>query len=643
MWGKLHRELIVITIISVLILAVSFAFNFSASQKDILERQTYDYLLDAAHHTKVILHTEIQRQNELLDIVLRNAPRYEGQKDNLINLLSTVSNTGHFSTVGLTYRGHKTLMSNGEEINILDQDYYKRALEGEEVVEGPVVLPSSGRKVVILAKPLYKDEEVIGVVHEAYDLDNATKTLLAVLNMQQDRITMIADEKGDVIMGIGNGKQGNFFKFLEQEAIGCSMTEQDLEKAIANKESGAFYYTDIFGETQYVVFAPVEVNDWYTFQIVSGTNLLADQQMLNKIARDTMGKYFLLICLCFLVIIYIWRQIEKDRLKQINAEIEGLRLTAGLMEGCMFEFDLKACKFLIVKNTGEGAAGHNTEKQILEKLGGFITDTIAEKNSSSLNKYFHEEDSSAVQKALTELQRAGRTVFQGRLHTSDGDYHWYRFYMAVVFDDKRQIKRVLGNVLDINDTQNKFARMQHKAERDPLTGIYNRAVFEKYVNEVLADSSKRQHAFFLLDIDDFKNVNDSRGHAFGDTVLCELTANLERSFRSSDLLGRIGGDEFAVLMCDITSMENALVKAGQICSLYTKGAAKEGLKISCSIGMVFCESDDGAAFDDLYQKADSALYKAKGKGKNVFVVFDENMLLEQQGIFLEKCKSSFSS
>ena len=290
------------------------------------------------------------------------------------------------------------------------------------------------------------------------------------------------------------------------------------------------------------------------------------------------------------------------------------------MEGCMFEFDLKACKFLIVKNTGEGAAGHNTEKQILEKLGGFITD------SSSLNKYFHEEDSSAVHKALTELQRAGRTVFQGRLHTSDGDYHGYRFYMAVVFDDKRQIKRVLGNVLDINDTQNKFARMQHKAERDPLTGIYNRAIFEKYVNEVLADSSKRQHAFFLLDIDDFKNVNDSRGHAFGDTVLCELTANLERSFRSSDLLGRIGGDEFAVLMCDITSMENALVKAGQICSLYTKGAAKEGLKISCSIGMVFCESDDGADFDDLYQKADSALYKAKGKGKNVFVVFDENML-----------------
>ena len=168
--------------------------------------------------------------------------------------------------------------------------------------------------------------------------------------------------------------------------------------------------------------------------------------------------------------------------------------------------------------------------------------------------------------------------------------------------------------------------MQHKAERDGLTGVYNRTVFEKYVNEVLADGTQRQHAFFLLDIDDFKNVNDSKGHAFGDAVLCEVTANLERSFRSSDLLGRIGGDEFAVLMCDISSRENALAKAEQICSLYSKGDNQEGLKISCSIGVVFCDSAVGSTFDDLYQQADKALYKAKEKGKNVFVMFDDTML-----------------
>ena len=71
-------------------------------------------------------------------------------------------------------------------------------------------MPSSGRKVVILAKPLYKDEEVIGVVHEAYDLDDATKTLLAVPNMQQDRITMIADEKRDGDYGHRQWQAGKF-------------------------------------------------------------------------------------------------------------------------------------------------------------------------------------------------------------------------------------------------------------------------------------------------------------------------------------------------------------------------------------------------------------------------------------------------
>ena len=193
------------------------------------------------------------------------------------------------------------------------------------------------------------------------------------------------------------------------------------------------------------------------------------------------------------------------------------------------------------------------------------------------------------------------------------------------YDGDGKTDRMVGRFCCVQQEKAITERMRRRAEIDVLTNVYNHKAFEEYCAKELAECTTNA-LFVMLDIDDFKNVNDSRGHAFGDTVLCELTANLERSFRSSDLLGRIGGDEFAVLMCDITSIENALVKAGQICSLYTKGAAKEGLKISCSIGMVFCESDDGAAFDDLYQKADSALYKAKGKGKNVFVVFDENML-----------------
>ena len=129
----------------------------------------------------------------------------------------------------------------------------------------------------------------------------------------------------------------------------------------------------------------------------------------------------------------------------------------------------------------------------------------------------------------------------------------------------------------------------------------------------------------MLDIDDFKNVNDSKGHAFGDTVLCNAVGYLESSFRSSDLIGRIGGDEFAVFMRDIGSGENALEKARQICSLYDERSSSEDFKISCSIGVAFCEAGRGETFAELYLKADTALYKAKDKGKNMFVVFDASM------------------
>lgn len=622
MWGKFNRELIVTTLIAVLVLAVAFGLNFSTSQKEILERQTYDYLLEATNYTKVVLHTEIKRQNELLDIVVKNAPQYEGQKDNLLKLLDTVSNTGYFSHVGLTYRGEKTLLSGGSSVDILERDYYKRALAGETVIEAPVTSAVSDKKVVILAKPFYKDGQVAGVVHEAYDLNTAAKTLLAGLNMQEDRTTMIATMQGDIIMGIGQGPQENVYKFLQSKVIGSSMTVQQLQKAIANKESGAFHYVDTFGETQYVVFAPVDVNDWYTFQIVSGTALLADQQMLNKVAREVMVKYFLLLCLCFAVILYIWRQVEKERLNQINAEIEGLRLTAGLIEGCMFEYDLKACKFLIAKNTSKQNAN---ETQALQVLGHIFDESLTAKNSVGLQRYFHPDDLDTVQKALAELRSAGRIVFQGRLLKGASDYHWYRFYMALILDDKQHCKRVLGNILDINDSQSRFEQMQREAERDALTGVYNRAVFEKQVSEILEESRGR-HAFFLLDIDDFKNVNDSKGHAFGDTVLCSAVSCLESSFRSTDLLGRIGGDEFAVFMRDIGNEENALEKARQICSLYDECGSGEDFKISCSIGVAFCEAGGDETFAELYLKADTALYKAKDKGKNMFVVFDASML-----------------
>ena len=299
--------------------------------------------------------------------------------------------------------------------------------------------------------------------------------------------------------------------------------------------------------------------------------------------------------------------------KEQEKQNELLRVVAEQNHERLIEYDVKEDRAVVY-------AIENDRFEVLFDIEDYV------KKNHYGSVFIDPEDKKVFRRAMHAcLQKEGTVTVDVRYCEKENQPEWYRFYLVSIAEEDGKTDRMVGRFCCVQQEKAITERMRRRAEIDVLTNVYNHKAFEEYCAKELAECTTNA-LFVMLDIDDFKNVNDSRGHAFGDTVLCELTANLERSFRSSDLLGRIGGDEFAVLMCDITSMENALVKAGQICSLYTKGAAKEGLKISCSIGMVFCESDDGAAFDDLYQKADSALYKAKGKGKNVFVVFDENML-----------------
>ncbi|MEG2833326.1 MAG: diguanylate cyclase, partial [Ruthenibacterium sp.] len=132
-----------------------------------------------------------------------------------------------------------------------------------------------------------------------------------------------------------------------------------------------------------------------------------------------------------------------------------------------------------------------------------------------------------------------------------------------------------------------------------------------------------RHALMVLDIDDFKGINDTLGHAFGDLVLIDVSAKLKTAFRSNDIVGRIGGDEFSVLMKNIPDTGSVLKKGAELSKLFhqTYVGEKQQCKISCSIGMIITEADADESFETLYRKADAALYQAKQSGKNRFVLY----------------------
>ncbi len=162
---------------------------------------------------------------------------------------------------------------------------------------------------------------------------------------------------------------------------------------------------------------------------------------------------------------------------------------------------------------------------------------------------------------------------------------------------------------------------KRKAERDALVQVYNKTTSQIKIDECLAQS--KQGAFFILDIDNFKTINDTKGHPFGDKVLIYLTKRITGTFRENDIIGRIGGDEFIIFLETESTLELIENKARELCmDINVPFADEQGdtVKITISIGIALAP-DHGTDFETLYQHADTALYQSKRNGKNTFSIY----------------------
>ena len=161
------------------------------------------------------------------------------------------------------------------------------------------------------------------------------------------------------------------------------------------------------------------------------------------------------------------------------------------------------------------------------------------------------------------------------------------------------------------------------ARIDELTGIFNRRALENKVKSwITSEECTGKQAFLMMDIDHFKEINDVYGHAVGDKVLKEVGKILKEQFRESDLLGRIGGDEFVVFMKNVATEEIALKKARTLRDHISEIDLPElkGKKITSSIGLAFWP-DHGKSYKDIYVCADKALYETKRNGRNGCTVY----------------------
>ncbi|MEG2557201.1 MAG: diguanylate cyclase, partial [Raoultibacter sp.] len=190
---------------------------------------------------------------------------------------------------------------------------------------------------------------------------------------------------------------------------------------------------------------------------------------------------------------------------------------------------------------------------------------------------------------------------------------WYRIDYSPVFGDDGKPGYLIIVFSDVSAQHERERALKKRSEIDPLTGVLNRAGFEAAVNRILQQSPAGiHHAFIMFDLDGFKKLNDTQGHAAGDKALSESMRRLHASIREGDVIGRIGGDEFALCLTGM-DVRDAIVGTAKRVNQLLRESDSDSSPLAASLGIALYPQD-GVTSNELYLSADRAMYRAKAKG-----------------------------
>jgi diguanylate cyclase (GGDEF)-like protein/PAS domain S-box-containing protein len=250
----------------------------------------------------------------------------------------------------------------------------------------------------------------------------------------------------------------------------------------------------------------------------------------------------------------------------------------------------------------------------------------------------HPDDREAAIAAYDAHWHSGEPLrAEYRMLARDGSEVWVRDEAFAMSDDTRSGRRVSqGLLVDTTDRKRLESKLIHDALHDPLTGLANRVLLRDHLERALARQGRQpgRVALLFVDLDNFKRVNDSFGHAVGDEILCRVAERLALAVREGDVVGRQSGDEFAVLLGSVHADDEAAAAAERILAELRRPIQLGGsaIVVDGSIGIAVAarhgpgvEVDDAAK--DVLVRADAAMYAAKAMGKGTFAFFDRRMPL----------------
>lgn len=301
------------------------------------------------------------------------------------------------------------------------------------------------------------------------------------------------------------------------------------------------------------------------------------------------------------------RKNVEDELKQ---QAERLHILSEAEGERIIDYNAKT-DVMVIKSSGDySMAGDRIQNKYMEKF-----------DDTSI----YEEDVAYYRSVLEGLLKSPKhDTIEFRIKWFDEEYTWYQANLTSLLGSEGYVTRIVGRMININEKKLKELELLLRAEKDGPTGLYNKEATMQLIRNAITESGKGVlNALMIVDLDNFKEVNDLMGHSQGDKVLVEAANTLSDIFKGGDIVGRIGGDEFMIFMKNLNSIFDADRMAATIVKKvnYTYDHEEQSIPVTCSVGVAVFPYH-GNKYEELFDKADKALYTAKANGKCGYRIYD---------------------
>lgn len=265
----------------------------------------------------------------------------------------------------------------------------------------------------------------------------------------------------------------------------------------------------------------------------------------------------------------------------------------------------------------EGNPVYMVNDVLLKMLGYSYEEFICLTGGNIINIVHTDDRNGVIEKISSAISRNVQYDLEMRIQRKDGTYLWvYSIGRKIDVTDGR--KAVISVIVDFSENIKRLSSLEEENLRDPLTGLYNRKGGEKNISGFLHD--KAPYIFVMMDIDNFKAVNDTYGHYEGDKILKFVSELLNNTFRKTDIIVRIGGDEFGIFIRHCTDSAAIQKKIDGIIEDYKEMIKREYPKSDSSISFGGVMVNESVSFVSLYKAADKVLYGVKSTQKGVCII-----------------------